>query len=120
MAAAAASTAVARPLSLLYALRHSRVLVRESVGDAMEWCRSRVVFDEMCGRGSDSLTLGALLGSQGHVHAIDIQTGPVAETRARCVKAAAALDSRLAELTMRCAAHPDLHFLPVSEATWRP
>lgn len=103
--------AVACGASLLETMRHGRALVRAILQDSLGRCEASVAIDATCGRGSDTITLGQLLGPKGRVHAIDVQETAVAETKLRYDAEVAASCSGMAALTAHCASHADLSFL---------
>jgi len=101
------------PSSLLYGMRHSRALVRTALECAFQQCDARVGIDATCGRGSDTITLGRILGPSGVVHAVDIQASACEETATRYNKSN---DSDLARLVTHCQSHENLQTLNLPPA----
>lgn len=97
--------------SILYQLRHSRTLIRESWRCAIDRTNSRTVIDATAGRGSDTIVLGQLVGSEGAVYAMDIQPAAVEETQDRFEKEKQNViqlgngEDGMGELYLRCASH---------------
>lgn len=103
--------------SILHKMRHSRTLIRECWHCAIYRTDTHTVIDATAGRGSDTITLGKLVGQKGTVHAMDIQPDAVKETRTRYDEVArTAIESNGAEeamgiLHLHCASHENLALL---------
>lgn len=61
-------------------MRNTRVLVNNAWAEAICATKSRTAIDATAGRGSDSISLGQLVGDDGVVHAFDIQQTAMDET----------------------------------------
>lgn len=91
-------------------LRHGRALVRAAISHLVQTSGVNVAIDATCGRGSDTLTLAEALGSDGVVHAFDVQAAAIEETRARH----SALVNT-ARLVTHCTSHADLRVFGVEQ-----
>lgn len=88
-------------------IHHGRALVRDALSAAVSRSGSCSGIDATCGRGSDTMTLGRLLGKGGLVHAFDVQASAIVETRARYVDAQSSGEV-FADLRTHCSCHADL------------
>lgn len=64
-------------------MSHSGRIVRSAWRDAFMRTKNVVAIDATAGRGSDTLSLCEIAGSDGVVHAVDVQAAALVETRAR-------------------------------------
>lgn len=99
---------------MLQLMRHGRAFVRESWRCAIERTAIYTVIDATAGRGSDTITLGQLVGSQGVVYALDIQSAAVDETKQRYnseIDRARSTNSGMGKLELHCASHANFSFL---------
>lgn len=71
------------PTSVLTDLRHSTRLLRHAWRTAIENTTSTYAIDATAGRGSDTITLASMLGSDGTIHAFDVQQSALDETLSR-------------------------------------
>lgn len=88
-------------------LKHSTHVVRAGWQDAFQSTGSLIAIDATAGRGSDTLSLCQMLGSDGQVHAVDIQSLATQETKRRYAELKA-LNQPVADLTTYTASHVDL------------
>lgn len=108
--ALSAPVSAAPSSSILYGMRHSRALVRTSLECAFQQCDGRIGIDATCGRGSDTITLGRILGPSGVIHAVDIQQCAIEETASRYSNSN---DNDLARLVTHCQSHGNLRALDI-------
>ena len=100
--------------STLEQLRHGRPFARECWRTAVERTDLPVAIDATAGRGSDTITLGHLVGGEGVVYAMDIQATAVDETRARYMEERER-GVAMGELRLYERSHEELDFLALSK-----
>lgn len=103
------------PPSILYQLRHGKTFSRECWRTAIERTNIGTVIDATAGRGSDTITLGHLVGAHGIVYAMDVQAAAVEETQTRYAEEAAKAGCKMGELRLSQASHESLDFLGLGE-----
>lgn len=108
------NTQVLQPATLEQ-LRHGRTFARECWRTAIERTGIPIAIDATAGRGSDTITLGKIVGCDGIVYAIDIQEIAVAETRVRYSEEARKKDSQMGTLRLAQRSHEDFGFLSLSK-----
>lgn len=102
------------PNTSINLLTHSTYVLRSAWQTAVSRSPSDrlLAIDATAGRGSDTLSLCRLLGSQGVVHSIDIQQDAIDETQSRyeeMMRDSESKDESIAKLFLHQGCHSDLH-----------